>query len=875
MKQIRNIIFLVTAFFFTQQSFAQTVPAFTSFYPTTAGSGDTVTMHGTGLSSVWGVHFGNGSVALILSQTDTSVMALCGASGSSGIITLNYGSFSDTTSVRLGGFTWSINPIIYSITPITAKQGDTVIITGKFYTGGGFVPVAPTVTFGGVAAANVFMASSNVAKAIVSSGASGNIVISNTYGGSTSYPGFVFKSNCVSTVSTNNITICNSMLPYNWNGDTLNIAGTYRDTLKNYAGCDSIMILNLTVNSCQGTTINSFSPASGPVGTTVTISGANFSSVLANNIVYFGAVKAAVINATTTSLTVTVPAGASYLPISVTANGLIGYSSGIFDVTFANNDTAFTANSFAPKTDYVTDSLAQAPYVSDLDGDGLPDIIGLNLQYYNPYSTYVPKSVSILKNKEGVIFDNLMNAPLNSLSNVGEGRSIVVTDLDGDGKPDIAVSQGIVSVFRNTSSTGSISFAPRNDSVSFSIFSKCDGVSMIVQDLDGDGKPDIAVYDSCYGITIYRNTSNIGNISFDTAFSFGPEYLNSFGFAVSDIDNDGKPDLILTNSGRLQIFRNISQKGDIVFANSVTYNVTNTGFSSCVADFDGDNKSDIALFACDSISIIRNISTPGSINFATNINRYASDNWCSSRVANFAGTINSIAAADIDGDGKPDIIVSNIATNTISVFKNKSTSGVISFQPQVHYATGNLPAQLFVNDVNGDGKPDIEVANSGTNTISVLLNQIGLPIPQRLCNGANDTLHAGKQGSVYQWQVSTDSLHFTDISSNAYYSGANGSKLYISNTPSSWYGYEYRCVIDGTNSDVYTLKFTDTWTSTSNTAWETAGNWSCGTIPDSNTDVIINNGTVVLSSNATVRSLTVNPAASFTIAKGYTLTVNH
>src|SRR5689334_2413892 len=58
--------------------------------------------------------------------------------------------------------------------------------------------------------------------------------------------------------------------------------------------------------------ISSFTPASGPIGALVTINGANFSATAANNTVYFGAVKAVVQSASTTSLTVTVPAGAAY-----------------------------------------------------------------------------------------------------------------------------------------------------------------------------------------------------------------------------------------------------------------------------------------------------------------------------------------------------------------------------------------------------------------------------------------------------------------------------------------------------------------------------------------------------------------------------------
>ena len=73
--------------------------------------------------------------------------------------------------------------------------------------------------------------------------------------------------------------------------------------------------------------ITSFSPTSAAVGDTVTITGSGFSTTAANNIVYFGGVRATVSSATPTQLVVTVPSGAKDEPITVTANGKTGESS--------------------------------------------------------------------------------------------------------------------------------------------------------------------------------------------------------------------------------------------------------------------------------------------------------------------------------------------------------------------------------------------------------------------------------------------------------------------------------------------------------------------------------------------------------------------
>ena len=90
----------------------------------------------------------------------------------------------------------------------------------------------------------------------------------------------------------------------------------------------NILIANFIFASilfAQPTIIN-LSPVSGPIGTTVTITGTNFSPTIVNNIVWFGGVKAIVTSSTATSLTTTVPVGATHSPIRVLVNGLIAES---------------------------------------------------------------------------------------------------------------------------------------------------------------------------------------------------------------------------------------------------------------------------------------------------------------------------------------------------------------------------------------------------------------------------------------------------------------------------------------------------------------------------------------------------------------------
>ncbi|MES2647979.1 MAG: IPT/TIG domain-containing protein [Bacteroidota bacterium] len=435
----------------------------------------------------------------------------------------------------------------------------------------------------------------------------------------------------------------------------------------------------LTTSYSQVPTITSFSPTTGTIGTLVTITGSGFSTIAANNQVYFGSEKATISSASATSLLVTVPNGTTYQPITVLTKGFTAFSPKLFNSIFVGCDTLM-GNSFVASSLLQASTSPRSPVVYDINDDGISDVGVVNRGANNAFF--------YLSSAQG--FDTEARQLITGATPV----NIAVHDMDGDGKREIAIgTQGNgLSLFRNVSYNGSFDFEPKVD---FPIFG-----FIASNDIDGDGKPDIA---ACLGsnstIRIARNTTN------NNLFSFAYSSITSGGIpselCLADLDGDGKPELIAANisTSTVSIFRNTSTPGAISFASKVDFPTISSPSNIKPGDIDRDGKTDL-VFTSGGLSILRNTSTAGNINFATKVD------------FNIFGALLA-AISDLDGDGKPDFALGVLdGTYQLKIAKNTSIPGSISVGNIFQIGIGD--GEIACGEITGDDKPDVLIV-SGSN----------------------------------------------------------------------------------------------------------------------------------------------------------------
>ncbi|WP_170878461.1 FG-GAP-like repeat-containing protein [Daejeonella lutea] len=468
--------------------------------------------------------------------------------------------------------------------------------------------------------------------------------------------------------------------------------------------------------------ITGFAPNRGPAGINVTLVG-NFNAVLTNNIVYFGAVRGRVIGGSLSTLLVNVPPGVSHEAVSVLdiATGLTGFARHPFVMNY-NGTSSLTPASFPSRNDFAAQNNITGIAIADLNNDPKPDIITANGSSLN---------ISVLQNASSVgsvKFNTHIDFPISSSGILG---AIALADFDGDGRKDVVVanvSQNKIIVLKNvTTSQGPVNFTNK---IEFETGNEPHSIA--TADFDLDGKIDIAVSNTKSGtISVYRNISSPQAIDFASkvdAQSGG----NVKGISLTDVDADGRVDIVAANQlpSGISVIRNIGNS-NIGFALRFDFPGGSQLEDIAAGDMNGDDQIDVVSTSkgnpVNNVTIFRNTNNVKLMSFLPGPD-----------LSTNASAI-GVDLADLNGDSYVDIGIANNSSNSISLFSNIGTGGNMVFEPPVNYAAGQNPGPIAMCDFDLDGKTDIAVANSGSNLVSVYLNE-NSPCPTKATLGGSECI---------------------------------------------------------------------------------------------------------------------------------------
>jgi hypothetical protein len=357
--------------------------------------------------------------------------------------------------------------------------------------------------------------------------------------------------------------------------------------------------------------------------------------------------------------------------------------------------TVTAAAFFGPKNDLTTGSFPRSVAMGDLNGDGKPDLVVANAN---------SSTVSIF------LGDGTGNfGPKTDMSTNTMPQSVAIGDLNKDGKPDLAVANLIggsagLSIFLGN---GDGSFGAKTD---FDV--GLNPSAVVMGDLNNDGNLDLAVANDGYNtVTILLGNgkgSFVPTASFTTANS-------AQSSAIGDVNGDGNVDLIVSSeAGYVSV---LLGNGNGSFGARTDFPAGAAGQgpeSVAIADFNGDNKPDAAAGTWHAANI--NPSKNLSVLLGNGAGSFGPQTEYDT-LPTTAGVGWSVAFGDVNGDGNPDLMVTGL--RVVSVLLGDGTG---NFGPRTEFATGEQPFSIAIGDLNGDGKPDLAVANSVSDSVSVLLN---------------------------------------------------------------------------------------------------------------------------------------------------------
>lgn len=265
-------------------------------------------------------------------------------------------------------------------------------------------------------------------------------------------------------------------------------------------------------------------------------------------------------------------------------------------------------------------------------------------------------------------------------------------------------------------------------------------VYVAVADVNNDGVPDLAVANSGdHTVTVLLGLAK-GGFAPATGSPFAAGSKPVF-IAVADLNGDYLPDLAIVNAGDDTLTVLLGDgKGGFAPASGTPYAVGRTPLSVAAADFNKDGTADLAIANSGDNTVTVLLGT-GMGGFTAALNSPFAVGKAPS----------AIAAADFNRDNSFDLAVANSGDNTVAVLLGDGAGGFAA-APYSPLVVGSNPEFGAIADFNGDGKPDMAIANSGSNNLTVLLNGYlaGIPAPRVLsAASAAATVSSGEIVAIY------------------------------------------------------------------------------------------------------------------------------
>ncbi len=300
-------------------------------------------------------------------------------------------------------------------------------------------------------------------------------------------------------------------------------------------------------------------------------------------------------------------------------------------------------------------------------------------------------------------------APYTNYATANAPWSVAAADLNADGKRDLVVTNYLSNTVSVLLGNGDGTFASAMD-----FTTGHEPISVAIGDLNGDGKQDLVTGNFFPGDGGFSVLLGNGDGTFGPATTFDANTRTPISVALADLNGDGRLDLVAADPF-VGVYVLIGF-GNGTFGPIATYSTGSQSAPSSVAiaDLNGDGRNDVA------------VANEGSNTVSVLLGH--GDGTLGPTASFTAGNgPRSVAIADVNGDGKKDLAVANVGSNTVSVLLANTTNGFFGFDPALDFATGSNPYSVATGDFDGDGAPDLAVANAGSapnpgSSVSILLN---------------------------------------------------------------------------------------------------------------------------------------------------------